>query len=213
MAAAWEEEVRVDWAAKYQASLRPFPVGERFVVLPAEGMANPWPGRTVLRLVPGGAFGTGEHFTTASCLRAFESLQPPPRRVLDAGCGTGILAVAARLAGCEEVAGFDIDPEAVRVAQETAEANGVALQFFTGGVESSTGEHDLVFANLLAETLVENMTGLAARVAMGGHLIGSGIAFERGEEVLSAARGQGLALEEMRTDATWWTFRWVRQPL
>jgi len=211
--AAWEEEPHVDWAAKYQASLAAFPVGRRFAVLPSPEIANPWPGRLALRLVPGGAFGTGEHFTTASCLRAFEALEPRPERVLDAGCGTGILAAAACLAGCPEVAAFDIDPEAVRVAAETAEVNGVSYHLFTGGPEAATGLFDCVFANILAETLVENMTALAARVAPGGALIASGIAFEKGDLVREAAGSQSLLLEEMRTDATWWTFRWRREAL
>jgi len=213
VAASWEEEPHVDWAAKYQASLAAFPVGRRFAVLPSPEIVNPWPERLALRLVPGAAFGTGEHFTTASCIRAFESLDPRPERVLDAGCGSGILAAAACLAGCGEVVAFDIDPEAVRVAAETAGANGISYRLFTGGPEAATGLFDCVFANILAETLVENMTALAARVAPGGVLIASGIAFEKGGMVREAAGRQSLLLEEMRTDATWWTIRWRRKAL
>lgn len=204
----WEEEAKVDWAARYQATLSPIPVGQRFVILPSPGLENPWPSRIPLRLVPGAAFGTGEHFTTASCMRAFETLSPVPKRVLDAGCGSGILGAAAVLSGSSTVVAFDVDPEAVRVSRETAEENGTPFELFVGGVEDATGEFDCVFANLLAETLIENMAGLSARVVEGGWLLGSGIMFEKGEGVKRAAEAQALHLVEMRTDGCWWTFRW-----
>lgn len=204
----WEEEDRVDWAARYQATLSPIPVGERFVILPSPSLANPWPSRTPIRLVPGAAFGTGEHFTTASCMRAFEKLSPIPRRVLDAGCGSGILAAVALLSGSKEVVAFDVDPEAVRVSEETAQENNTPYHLFVGGVGDASGIYDCVFANLLAETLIENMESLAKLVAEGGWLLGSGIAYEKGEAVKSVARSQALHLSEMRTDGCWWTFRW-----
>ena len=101
--ASWEEDDGVDWAARYQASLRPIPVGRRFVILPAPDLENPWPQRSALQLVPGMAFGTGEHFTTSSCLAVLESLPTPPASVLDVGCGTGILAAAACKLGATSV--------------------------------------------------------------------------------------------------------------
>lgn len=205
---SWEEEPEVDWAARYQASLAPVPVGRRFVVLPSPEMANPWPERTPLRLVPGMAFGTGEHYTTASCLRAFEELPAPPVRVLDVGCGSGILAAAAVLSGCSPVVACDTDPIACAVASETARANRAEYSLFVGSADGIRGTFDCVFANILAETLVEILPALVARVAPGGTLIGSGISFEKGELVREAVAAQLLEVLDKRTDGQWWTFTW-----
>ncbi len=203
----------MDWAARYQASLAPLPLGRRFVVLPSPEMENPWPDRTALRLVPGMAFGTGEHYTTASCVRAFEDLPARPRSVLDVGCGSGILAAAALLCGCSPVVACDTDPAACAVARETARANAAPFSVFVGSAGGTRGAFDCVFANLLAETLVELLPVLAARVASGGVLIGSGIAFERGGVVQEVSSAQPLELFDKRTDGAWWTFAWRRKGL
>jgi ribosomal protein L11 methyltransferase len=130
---------------------------------------------------------------------------PPRARVLDVGCGSGILASAALLLGAREACGCDVDPLAVRVAAETAEANGTPLRLWTGGVEAVEGEYEVVLANILAETLVEILPHLAGRTARGGHLILSGILLEKGESVLAAAP-PSLRLVERRSDGEWWTF-------
>ncbi|MEW5764493.1 MAG: 50S ribosomal protein L11 methyltransferase [Acidobacteriota bacterium] len=201
---AWQEREGVDWVARYQAGLKPMALGRRLAVLPALEAPNPWPGRAAVRLVPGCAFGTGEHYSTASCLRALESWMPAGARVLDVGCGSGILAAAALLLGAKEAWACDVDPLAVRVASETAAVNGTPFPAFVGGVESARGQYDVVLANILAETLVEILPHLFARTAPGGRLILSGILLEKGDAVLSAA--SGLRVIERRTDGEWWTF-------
>jgi ribosomal protein L11 methyltransferase len=206
--AAWEDEDEVDWAARYQASLRPIPVGRRFVILPAPDLHNPWPDRTVLQLVPGMAFGTGEHFTTASCLAVLESLPRLPSRVLDVGCGSGILAAAACKIGSPSVTACDVDPVACRVAAETAAANGVSYRILCGSADAVDGAFGLVFANILAETLVEIMPSLSDRLVPEGFLIGSGILMSKGQFVQDAAAAAGLRVIHMRTDGEWWTFLW-----
>jgi len=202
----WHREAQTDWAARFQESLRPFPLGAGFTIMPREGADNPWPERRTLLLVPGTAFGTGEHFTTASCFRALDALHPVPRSFLDIGCGTGILAVAAAMMGVSDVSGCDIDPEAVRVARLTARANGVEIDFREGDAGSEEGRFACVAANILAETLIDEMASIAARVAPGGKLILSGILCEKGPSVLKSAQREGFFEAGARTDGRWWTY-------
>ncbi|MGA9750298.1 MAG: 50S ribosomal protein L11 methyltransferase [Acidobacteriota bacterium] len=208
----WEEEPAVDWAGRYQSSLRPLAIGRRFAVLPSPALANPWSERISLRLVPGMAFGTGEHYTTASCLRLLEEMPSSPASVLDVGCGSGILAAASCKLGCPSVTACDVDADALLVAGETAAANGVSFRLVEGSAAQVEGEFGLVFANILAETLEAILPDLAARLAPGGLLAGSGIASGRQGDVLAAASSLGLVLIESRTDGEWWTLLW-RAPL
>jgi ribosomal protein L11 methyltransferase len=210
VAADWETEKKVDWAARYQSSLRPIAVGRRFVILPAPRLSNPWPRRIPLRLVPGTAFGTGEHYTTASCLRLLESLKPVPLSVLDVGCGSGILTAAACALGAAEVVACDTDPEACRVARKTRAANRARYRVRLGSAVHVRGRFRLVLANILAETLVEILPHLAARVAPGGRLAGSGILLSKAPSVEAAAKAMGFKLLEFRSDGSWATLLWRR---
>jgi len=204
----WETQEPVDWVQRYQASLRPIPVGRRFVILPSPDLDNPCPGRIPLDLVPGMAFGTGEHFTTASCLRSLEALVPAPSSVLDLGCGTGILAAAAWKLGARRVLACDIDPEACAVSRETARVNGTAFAVAQGSAGVVDERFDCVLANILGQTLVELMPEIASRAVPGGCLIGSGILLNLGSDVLNAASLQGFRLVQQRTNGEWWTFLW-----
>jgi len=204
----WETHEPVDWVARYQASLRALPVGRRFVILPSPDMENPWPGRIPLQLVPGMAFGTGEHFTTASCLRALETLPQVPPSVFDLGCGTGILSAAAWKLGARRVLACDVDPEACAVSRETARVNATPFEIVEGSADGVDERFSCIFANILAQTLVELMPVIRKCMLTGGALIGSGILVELGEEVLNAASLQGLRLIQRRTDGEWWTFLW-----
>lgn len=204
----WETQEPVDWVQRYQASLRAIPVGRRFVILPSPDLGNPCPGRVALELVPGMAFGTGEHFTTASCLRSLESLSPAPSSVLDLGCGTGILAAAAWKLGARRVLACDIDSEACAVSRETARVNGTPFDVALGSADVTDDRFECVLANILGQTLVELMPEIKSRVLPGGWLIGSGILLNLGGAVLNASSLQGFRLAQQRTNGEWWTFLW-----
>lgn len=209
ISADWREEPGVDWAARYQETLRPFPAGDRLAVLPSRDLANPWPHRLAIRLAPGMAFGTGEHFTTASCIRLLERVRPAPDSVADVGCGSGILSVAACLLGARRVCACDVDEDALRVAEENAALNGVTFERLAGGPDRLGGPFRCVLANIQAEVLVDLMPELRRITGAGGQLVLAGILCERAEAPLLAAQDLRFRLAEVRTDGRWTSFRMV----
>lgn len=181
------------WAERYAASLGPFAVGRRFVVVP--GALPPHPGgREPIRIVPGAAFGTGEHPTTRLAIEALERRVVPGDRWLDVGTGTGILAIVAVRCGAGSVAACDTDPTAVEVARETLAANGlagaVALRAGPASLFAGSG-FDGVVANLGARELCEEAAHLAAALRPGGLLLATGFleTQRKGVERELAARG------------------------
>ena len=169
------------------------------------------PGDVALWLDPGLAFGTGNHETTRLCcerLVAFSFRHGTLGRVIDAGCGSGILALSAALLGFKDIAGFDNDPEAVRVSQENAALNGMqgAVTFFVGDLESGLAgpQADLLMANIQADVLMRFAARLVATVAPGGVLVLSGILAIEADKVRQAfaAAAPGWAIEG-RTLGEW----------
>lgn len=155
------------------------------------------PGHAVLWLDPGMAFGTGNHETTRLCIERlveFEASLGPGAaadvRLVDAGCGSGILALSASLLGFRDVSGFDNDPEAVRVSRENAELNGLAgsVRFETAGLPEGLGggKSGVVLANIQSDILIRNAAALVGSVAPGGLLALSGILASEAPTVLSA---------------------------
>jgi ribosomal protein L11 methyltransferase len=183
-----------DWGEEWKKGLGPFSVGRVFL-RPSWVEAQPPPGAVEVVLDPGMAFGTGTHPTTALCLAAVDELlaRHPGARVLDAGTGSGLLAIAARKLGAGRVAANDNDPVAVRVARENADRNGAAIEVTHAPVAEIPGDFDLVVANILANVLVELAPDLAARLAPGGELVLAGILAPQEEEVGAVYRALGLA--------------------
>jgi ribosomal protein L11 methyltransferase len=198
-----------DWSRSWRKRYRPLRLGKRIHILPSWYRAKTRRGDIVLRLDPGMAFGTGTHPTTQLCLEALEDLVIPGMRVIDLGCGSGILAVAAAKLGAARVLGTDIDKEAIRVADENVRRNRMTARvtLAEGSLADllAAGETaDLVAANILAivlrKMLGENLAGL---LAPGGRIILSGILQEQSADVERALIEAGLRLDEKRRREDW----------
>jgi ribosomal protein L11 methyltransferase len=179
-----------DWVRLTQSQFDPVEITPEFWIVPT-WHEPPAQARQVIRLDPGLAFGTGTHPTTRMCLRWTATHPVAGQRVLDYGCGSGILAIGAARFGAGEIDAVDIDPAAVRAAQDNAQANAVALR--AGLPDAARGEYDTVLANILATPLKVLAPLLCAHVKPGGHLVLAGI-LERQAEELQAAYAPYLAL-------------------
>jgi len=174
------------WERAWLDDFHPMRFGRRLWVCPA-GQRPPQADAVVLDLDPGLAFGTGTHPTTALCLQWLDGAELLGKRVLDYGCGSGILAIAAALLGAESVVAVDHDPQALEATRDNAAKNGVAdrIQVLPPQRTPET-EFDLLLANILAGTLVELAPLLTPRVAPGGRLLLSGILEEQAGQVEAA---------------------------
>lgn len=180
-----------DDGSVWVVAARPIRVG-RLQIVPSD--RPPQPG--TLRMVDGPAFGTGLHPTTALCLEAVDQELDAgaPAGVLDVGTGSGVLALAALLAGVPHAVAVDIDIDAMRVAEANARLNGLAprLRLVCGGPEALSGAWPLVLANVLAAPLIEMAPTLARRVGRRGRLVLSGIRASLADEVMQSYRRVGM---------------------
>ena len=192
-----------DWVRLTQSQFAPVDITPSFWIVPSWHEAPP-AAEKVIRLDPGLAFGTGTHPTTRMCLRwtarQAAALAPGWTRVLDYGCGSGILAIGAALFGARGIDAVDIDPAAVTSTEANAQANGVALN--AGLPERASGSYPLVLANILATPLKLLAPLLAGHVAPGGHLVLAGI-LDRQADELKAAYAPWLALEVSDSEDGW----------
>lgn len=179
-----EEIIDRQWEREWLKHFQPMRFGRRLWVCPS-GMQVSEPNAVVIDLDPGLAFGTGTHATTRLCLEWLDAKPLDDQVVLDFGCGSGILGIAASLLGAASVTATDNDPQALFATDENAEKNSVTLH--TGLPEQiPTAQYDVVLANILAQPLIELSDHLMAAVCDGGHLVLSGIMESQKEWVLSA---------------------------
>nr|WP_162990660.1 50S ribosomal protein L11 methyltransferase [Maliibacterium massiliense] len=207
-----------DWANNWKQYYKPMRIGARLVVKPAwEALPEEMEGGVVLNINPGMVFGTGQHETTALCLEALQQVVQPGDRVLDAGCGSGILSIAALLLGAGEAFGVDIDPNAVDIAYENAAMNGIGrdrYRVLAGNIVQDVNIQrqvgagfDVVVANIVADVVI-NLTPYAARVLRsGGTFIASGIICERRADVCAQMVRAGLRVVEEREKNGWMAIR------
>ncbi len=175
-----------DWASAWMAHYRPQRVGRDLWVCPS-WLAPPEPAAVNILLDPGLAFGTGDHPTTALCLEWLAEQPPRERDVIDYGCGSGILAIAALKLGARRAHAVDIDPQALRVTQENAERNGVLSRLTISLPEElADAPADLVIANILALPLIELAPRLSALVRPAGQLLLTGLLREQAADVRAA---------------------------
>ncbi|MEA2080980.1 MAG: 50S ribosomal protein L11 methyltransferase [Pseudomonadota bacterium] len=182
-----ETLVDQDWERIWLDEFHPMQFGRRLWVCPA-GQRPAYDRDAVLMdLDPGLAFGTGTHATTALCLQWLDRHPPENQQVLDYGCGSGILAIAALKLGAAAAWGVDIDPQALWASRENAVRNGVDAGLMTGLPDALPDKcFDVVLANILANPLIELAPGLAGRVRSGGDLVLSGILAEQADAVRAA---------------------------
>lgn len=195
---------QADWENGWKKYYHALDIGTRLTVCPSWEKAPA--GRVVLRLDPGMAFGTGTHETTSLCLEELDRRIRGGERVLDVGCGSGILGIAALLLGAREAEGIDIDPMCVRTAAENAALNGLAGRFevHVGDLsEQAHGLYDVVCANIVANAVKALSPAVPALLAPGGVYLASGIISERSAEVAAALEACGLAVDEVREKRGW----------
>ena len=216
--AALEREVSVryledeDWGESWKKAYAPIPVGERLLVVP-EWLEAGEPRRVSLRLEPGLTFGTGSHATTRMCLTALEDYAAAGKRALDLGCGSGILAIAALLLGCDKAVGCDIDPKSPDAARQNAALNGIGedrLRLYAGNIltdeglrRSLGGPYDIVLANIVADVILP-LSGFVRRfLTDGGVFICSGIIEDRAAEVEAELKKQGFEIVRHLSEDEW----------
>ncbi len=206
------------WLARTASGFPAQLVGRRFAIRGTHLAAWREAGRIGLVLDAGIAFGSGEHGSTRGCLLALEAMHRRPRRILDLGCGSAVLAMAAASLLKRRVLAVDIEPWSVRVAGQNARLNGLGRLVETrlgdgwrSGAARAGRPYDLVFANILARPLVRMAPALAAGLAPGGTAILAGLLGSQSRMVLGAHRARGLVLER-RIDVGDWTTLVLRRP-
>mgnify|MGYP001417661220 FL=1 len=194
-----EEVAEQNWVQLTQSQFDPIRVSERLWIVPS-WHDSPDPDAVNLILDPGMAFGTGSHPTTRLCLEWLERHVASGCTVLDYGCGSGILAMAAARLGAARVAGVDIDPQAVAAAHANAERNGVTA-LFADSTQPMAGEYDLVVANILSNPLRVLAPAICAHVRSSGRLALSGILREQAEEIIAIyAQWLPMQVADVRED-------------
>ena len=202
-----------NWMEAWKQHYKPILIGQRLLILPA-WLESPEPSRIPIKIDPGMAFGTGTHPTTQLCLELMEvsTDHSPLSTVIDVGCGSGILSIAALKLGATKVLGVDIDIESVKNSRENADTNGVGEELLLGQgsvTEVLSGSFQfksapLVVANILAPIIIRLFdAGLADLVEPNGEIILSGILAHQAENVIEAAEAKGLKRNDQRQIADW----------
>ena len=210
-----------DWENNWKQYYKPMEIGERLLVIPeweqetVKGQAK-YAGKIPLILEPGLTFGTGSHATTRLCLTALEKHITGGQTVLDLGCGSGILSIAALLLGADHAVACDIDEKCMDVAYENAALNGVGRDRYTvrwGDVVTDQalrqelgGPYDVVVANIVADVIKALASTVRPLVKEGGIFLCSGIIDDRAEEVAQCLRDNGLTIAETRSSEGWFSY-------
>lgn len=195
-----------DWANNWKQYYHTQRIGKRIVVTPSWEEYTPSGDDVQMRLDPGMAFGTGTHDTTRLCLELLEEVVTPETRILDVGTGSGILSVGGVLLGAPSALGVDIDPVAVKVANENAEINEVSdkTEFVCGDLTDKVhGKFEIVTANIVADVIIRLLSTVKNYLLKGGVLIVSGIIDTRANEVENACHEAGFVTEKRLEHGGW----------
>ena len=199
-----------DWRAAHTRHLGSLLVGKRLLVVPTWGHCEVPEGREVIRLEPGLAFGTGHHPTTAMCLELIEDVLDPGSSVLDLGCGSGILSIAAAKLGALSVLGLDVDAQAVSAARVNMHRNGVGhvADAMEGTLPDGAADRrfDLVVANISSTVVIDLARHIKSAVRTGGSVLASGVVVDRGPQVTEALEAAGLSVDGVTREGDWLAF-------
>ena len=188
------------WERVWLENWGPQRFGDRLWICPTDAAEPAQADAIVVRLDPGLAFGTGNHATTALCLETLAALDRRGRRVLDFGCGSGILAIAALKLGAAAAVGVDLDPQALLATRANAQQNGVATQLATQAAPAALDAADCVVANILAGTLIELAPRLTAACLPAGDLVLSGVLSNQSDAVAAAYAADFVIVRTMHRD-------------
>lgn len=197
-----------DWADSWKKYYKPIKTGRKIVIVPKWEKYEPAEGEICVLMDPGMAFGTGTHETTRLCASLLEDFVNPGAKVLDVGCGSGILAICAAKLGAENCFACDIDENAVRIAGENAILNSTpnvktAVSDLLRHVPEIDGGYDVCCANIVADVIIRMAPDVGRFVSDSGVLIVSGIIVERADETLSALKAAGWKLVDERRENGW----------
>ncbi len=206
-----------DWSNNWKQYYKPLTVGKTLRIIPEWMREEPvLSGQTPIYLNPGLIFGTGSHASTQLCLEALEGIVTPGCRVLDLGCGSGILAIAALCMGAAEAVGCDIDPKAVGVAMENAAFNGITeatMHVYAGNILSDqalqqqlAGQYDMVLANIVADVIIPLSAVVRQYLVPEGYFLCSGIIDSRAEEVEAVLQQNGFRILGKYNRSSWYCF-------
>ena len=197
-----------DWANSWKAYYKPIKIGERIVIVPAWEKYSAKEGEIIVRMDPGMAFGTGTHETTRLVIKLLEKYIKNGMRVADVGCGSGILAICASKLGAGECKAYDIDPVAVKVANENIKDSGLTnvtceVSDLLKQVDKSGGSYDVICANIVADIIIRMMPDVGALMDENSVILASGIIVERSEDVINGFEEHGFKIVE-RIDENGW---------
>ena len=197
-----------DWANSWKAYYKPIEIGERIVIVPAWEKYDAPEDKLVVRMDPGMAFGTGSHETTRLVIGLLEKYIKEGQRVLDVGCGSGILAICAAKLGAKECKAYDIDPVAVKVARENISDSGLDnvtcdVSDLLRGVDKKGGAYDVICANIVADIIIRMTPDVGELMNENSVILASGIICERADDVISCFDQNGFAVVDKAEENGW----------
>lgn len=206
LAISKSEMEQEDWEDGWKQYFKTFRATDRIVIQPIWEEYGPKEDEIIVKMDPGMAFGTGEHETTAMCLSLIEKYLKEGDDVLDVGCGSAILSIAAKKLGADKVAAIDLDPVAVRVAKENISYNELEgqIKVMEGNLVDEVDErYDIVVANIMADVIILLTSSVKDFLKEGGLFIASGIINEKREEVIRALEENGFVLSDSLQRGEW----------
>lgn len=203
-----------DWNENWKKYFHPIEIGEKLAVVPTWENYENKEGRTVLSIDPGAAFGTGTHATTSLCLEMLQSKVNTNTKMLDIGCGSGILALSSVLLGAQSAIGVDIDAQSVKTAKENAEINKITdkTEFIVGDLaDKISGKYDVICANIVADVIIRLLPDVAQFMTENATLIISGIIDIRKDDVLSSVAENNFTVTQECYKDNWCAFALERK--